>query len=142
MGAAFVQGNILYICLVDEHMGVFSFVVGGSCTPCYRLTSLLQDTFKRFLAEEPEVDEFTPELIANSSRQICSEIAIRAEQLKKHSHLIKYSTLLYENVKHLHIVRGQRPIFLILGTFSQHKLMKILMASKSTKSLNDFPTVN
>ncbi|XP_063674265.1 carbohydrate sulfotransferase 3-like [Bolinopsis microptera] len=56
------------------------------------------DTFKRFLAEEQEIEEFTPDIIADSSHKICTEITTRANQLQRHNHLLQYSTILYENV--------------------------------------------
>ncbi|KAL5258266.1 hypothetical protein ACHWQZ_G013043 [Mnemiopsis leidyi] len=56
------------------------------------------DTFGKFLAEEPDVVDFTQDHITDSSKKICGEILARAELIKNCAVAKTRLSLLYEDV--------------------------------------------
>lgn len=99
------------------------------------------DTFQRIFADEPELEKFTPELIAGASEKICTEMLTRAEQLVKYQHVLQHTTILYENVAKSP-VSAARTLFHTLGiTWSEHVEKHVIETVSGSNEGGGFDTV-
>ena len=72
------------------------------------------DTFKRFMSNDLEMEQFTPDLISNASTTICNQIMKRRQLLSRSKAVNKYLTLSYEMFA-LDPVKEMKNVFSLLG---------------------------